>query len=117
VALEAEPPPPVAEERNFTLKAAKSGLSVYTVQRAISHQMIHPVYFGKRPMITHNEYQRLNREGLGPIPKGYRAKKDRPKTQKAAHRKPEMHPGALVDELVNAQRDQRRVLACFSLGL
>ena len=82
MALEAEPPPPVAEERNFTLKAAKSGLSVYTVQRAISDQMIHPVYFGKRPMITHNEYQRLNREGLELIPRATGRRRIDPKHKK-----------------------------------
>jgi hypothetical protein len=63
-----------AERRASTLQQVANdfGISLSTIKRGVSHGLIKTIYFGDRPLVTVEEQDRLQREGLPKIPPGYR---------------------------------------------
>jgi hypothetical protein len=49
-------------------------ISVHTLKRAASYGMITTIQFGDRSIIPPAEVARIDRDGLGPIPTGYKRK-------------------------------------------
>jgi hypothetical protein len=47
-------------------------LSRSTVDRVVSHGLVRVIYFGDRPFIPQEECDRIAREGLPNIPRGYK---------------------------------------------
>jgi hypothetical protein len=47
-------------------------LSRSTVDRVVSHGLVKVIYFGDRPLIPAEECERIAREGLPDIPRGYK---------------------------------------------
>jgi hypothetical protein len=68
---------------------AQFNLSRSTVDRVVSHGLVRVIYFGDRPFIPVEECDRIAREGLPDIPRGYKRLTAGPTTKgrKAARRK------------------------------
>jgi hypothetical protein len=71
------------ERRASTLQqvAGDFGVSLSTIKRGVSHGLIRTIYFGDRPLVTVDEQDRLQREGLPKIPPGYKRRTTGPTKQ------------------------------------
>lgn len=58
----------------FQNAARRWDTAVHTLKRAESHGLIRTIQFGDRSIIPPAEVARIDREGLGPIPAGYKRK-------------------------------------------
>jgi hypothetical protein len=92
----------------FQNAARRWDTSVHTLKRAESYGMIATIKFGDRSIIPPAEVARIDREGVGPIPAGYKRKtsghwpgrqrsvttaaKTKAKTPKAASKAPPRRP-------------------------